>query len=156
MQASKIQLDHYFLSGLNYSVNQDFDPGVEVRIKLSDITEEHDIQPLDDSAPGDWQVALKVAFSPSEDSNAPYSFSAEIVGLFSVHESIAVDKVYAFVNANATSVLYSTLREIVYTITAKGPYFPLLLPTLCFYERKEDESASNTESDQQAEKDDVV
>lgn len=140
MQASKIQLDNYFLSGFSYSINPDFDPEAPVRVKFSDITEDHETVLLQD-APSDWQVALKIGFSPSDDSNAPYSFSAEIFGFFSVHDSITEDKVQSFVNANATSVLYSTLREIVYTITAKGPYFPLLLPTLCFHEQKE---ASNT------------
>jgi hypothetical protein len=84
----------------------------------------------------EWQVDLKVGFAPSGDSNAPYSFSAEIVGLFVVIDDMPKEEVHAFVNANATSVLYSTLREIVHTITSKGPYFPLLLPTPCFHQQK--------------------
>lgn len=156
MQASKIQLDNYFLSGLSYSVNADFDPEASSSYKLDDITEEHEICPLSEDDQKEWQVELKVSFSPSADSNATYSISAEIVGFFTVLDGIAQDQVRSFVDVNATSVLYSTLREIIYTLTAKGPFFPLMLPTLCFYERKESESTSNTESDQQAEKDDNV
>lgn len=136
MQASKIQLDQYFLSSFNYSVNPDFKPDQQVSLDFTDISETHTAQPLNAEDLKEWQVTLKVGFSPSKDSNAPYSFSAEIIGLFVVNEAFEKEKITSFVNANATSVLFSTLREIVHTITAKGPYFPLLLPTLCFYEQR--------------------
>lgn len=138
MLASKIQLEQYFLSSFNYSVNSEFDPEQDVVVKFSDISEEHAIQPLNEESLSDWQVDLKVSFSPTGDSNAPYSFSAQVVGLFSVLDGLPKEEIASFVDANATSVLYSTLREIVHTITAKGPYFPLLLPTPCFYQQKDE------------------
>lgn len=135
MLASKIQIKQYFLSGFNYSVNPVFDPDREVKVNFSDISEEHHVQPLHAETLADWQVDLKVVFTPTGDSNAPYSFSAHITGLFSVNQTIEKGKIHALIEANATSVLYSTLREIIFTITAKGPYFPLLLPTPCFHEQ---------------------
>lgn len=143
MLASNIQLEQYFLSSFNYSVNPDFNPEQDVKVKFSDISEEHGVLPLNEETQTDWQVDLKVSFSPSNDSNAPYSFSAHIVGLFSVSDGIPSEKIASFVNVNATSVLYSSLREIVHTITSKGPFFPLLLPTPCFYQQKEDSCEKN-------------
>ncbi len=136
MNASMIQMNQYFLSRLNYSVNPDFDPDKELNLNFPDVSVEHDANPLNEESLREWQVGLKVGFSPSEESNAPYSFSAEIVGLFSVSDTVLPEKIAPLVQTNATSVLYSTLREIVHTITSKGPYFPLLLPTVCFYEQK--------------------
>jgi preprotein translocase subunit SecB len=135
MVASKIQMDQYFLSSFNYSVNPDFDPEKNVHIRFADISESHEIQPLNDETLKEWQVDLKVGFGPSGDSNAPYSFTSHIVGIFVVIDDLSKEGIPAFVNANATSVLYSTLREIVHTITSKGPYFPLLLPTPCFHQQ---------------------
>lgn len=143
MLMSKIQLNQYYLSSFNYSVNPDFDPDKDVKVKISDISEKHGIQPLNEEDLKEWQVDLEVGFNPTSDSNAPYSFTAHIVGLFIVIDDIPKEDVPAFVNANATSVLYSTLREIVHTITSKGPYFPLLLPTPCFHQQKK---ASSSES----------
>lgn len=139
MLASKIQLKQYFLNSFNYSVNPEFDPEQQVKIKFPDISEQHSIQPLSAETLTEWQVDLRVGVAPTGDSNAPYSFAAHIVGLFSVSDTIDKEKIPSLVEINATSVLYSTLREIVHTITAKGPYFPLLLPTLCFHEQKEAE-----------------
>jgi preprotein translocase subunit SecB len=137
IHASKIQLSRYFLSSFNYSVNPNFDPKKEVNLKFTDVSVDYDAQPLNQETQREWQIDLKVGFSPSTGSNAPYSLSAQIVGLFYVNEKVGKEKIASFVETNATSVLYSTLREIVHTITAKGPYFPLLLPTVCFYEQKE-------------------
>jgi preprotein translocase subunit SecB len=139
MQASKIQLKQYFLSSFNYSVNPEFDPNKKLNMKFTDISVNHDAQPLNQETLLEWQVNLKAGFSPSAESNAPYSFSAQIVGFFSVNDKVAKEKITGLVETNATSVLYSTLREIIHTITAKGPYFPMLLPTVCFYGQKDAE-----------------
>jgi len=136
IHASNIQLKRYFLSSFNYSVNPNFDPKKEMNLKFADVSVDYDAQPLNQETQREWQVNLKAGFSPSAESNAPYSFSAQIVGLFSVSNKVDKEKISSLITANATSVLYSTLREIVHTITAKGPYFPLLLPTVCFYEQK--------------------
>ena len=145
MHASNLQLNQYFLSGLNYSVNPDFDPELDVNIKLTDISVDYETVPLNQETNREWQVELKVGFSPSVESNSPYAFSAEIVGFFSVSEKVRDDKVVFYIETNATSVLYSTLREIVYTITAKGPFRALLLPTVCFYEKKNNPAISKAD-----------
>ena len=137
MHASNLQLDHYFLSGFNYSVNPDFDPEKAVEIKLADISVDYEKNPLNEETKREWMVELTVGFSPSTSGNSPYAFSAEVVGFFSVSDKVNDENVEFYIETNATSVLYSTLREIVCTITAKGPYRPLLLPTVCFYEQKQ-------------------
>jgi len=136
MHAAQLQLKHYFLSAFNYSVNPEFDPEKNISLNFKDISVDYEVQPLNEETQHEWQVGLKVGFSPSVKGNAPYSFSGEIVGFFSVSKNAAKERASFYIETNATSVLYSTLREIVCTITAKGPYRALLLPTVCFYEKK--------------------
>ena len=137
MHASNLQIHHYFLSGFTYSVNPNFDPARDVDIKWSDISVNFEKKPLNEQKKRDWQVDLRVAFSPSATGNSPYTFSAEMVGFFTVSDKVRDDKVEFYIETNATSVLYSTLRYIVCTITAKGPFRPLLLPTVSFYEQND-------------------
>jgi preprotein translocase subunit SecB len=137
MHASNLQLEHYFLTEFSYSVNPEFDPDKAVEIRLADIVVNYSKQCLNSDDPRAWQVDLKVEFLSSAERNVPYSFSASIIGFFVVSPKVLDDKVELFVETNATSVLYSTLREIVCTITAKGPFRALLLPTLSFYERSD-------------------
>lgn len=144
MHASNIQLVKYILTDFNYSANADFEREEEVRIELGDFAEEHEVKQLDSDESTGWYVELKLDFTPTADQNAPYSFSAKIVGFFRVNPKLPEDKVETYIETNATSVLYSTLREIVSTITAKGPYSALLLPTVSFYEssRSKDSTAN--------------
>ena len=134
--ASNLQLEHYFITGLNYSVNPDFDPEKPVIFEFPDVATEYEKQPLNSESRKEWQVELKVEFLPPSERNVPYSFSASIIGFFSVGPKISEEKLESFVEINGASMLYSTLREIIYTLTAKGPFKALLLPTLCFQEQK--------------------
>ena len=130
--ASNLQLEHYFLTELNYTVNPDFDPEQPVKFNFEDLVVKHIHRPLEENSRKEWQVDLKVEFLPPKERNCPYAFSASIVGFFGVGPNISEEKIERFVEINGTSVLYTTLREIIYTITTKGPYRPILLPTLCF------------------------
>ncbi len=130
--ASNLQLEHYFLTALNYTVNPDFNPEDPIKFEFTDIVTEYGKQPLNKKSNKEWQVDLKIEFIPPEERNIPYSFSASIVGFFSIGPNISEEKLENFIEINGTSVLYSTLREIIHTLTAKGPFRALLLPTLCF------------------------
>lgn len=139
MHASNLQLSRYFLTAFNYSANSDFDLDKNPVFSFSDISVKHEQLLLNKEDLRNWQVTLKVEYHPSADNNAPYNFSAELVGLFRVSKNVEDDKINFYVKTNATSVLYSTLREIVYSMTAKGPYLALLLPTVSFYKDETNE-----------------
>jgi preprotein translocase subunit SecB len=143
--ASNLQIKHYFLTALNYSVNPDFDPEKPVHFEFSDVVTKHGKQPLNKETRKEWQVELKVDFLPPQNRNVPYSFSTSIIGLFSVGPNISEGMIENFVDINGTSVLYSTLREIIYTLTAKGPFRALLLPTLCFQEQNNHKTSAQGE-----------
>ena len=65
--------------------------------------------------------------------NAPYSFRAEAVGFFSVVESYPEDRAEWLVKTNASSVLYSVVREALRNAMATGPWKPIILPAVSFY-----------------------
>lgn len=134
--ASNLQMNQYFLTGLNYSINPDFDPEKNLSFEFSDIDTDYDKHPLNEDSKKEWQIELKVEFLPPVERNIPYSFSASIIGFFSVGPNIPEEQVEKFAEINGASILYSTLREIIYTLTSKGPFRALLLPTLCFQDEK--------------------
>ena len=80
-----------------------------------------------------WQVTLKVFYQSKNSVNAPYSFRAEAVGFFSVVESYSEDRAEWLVKTNASSVLYSVVREALRNAMATGPWKPIILPAVSFY-----------------------
>lgn len=146
MHASNIQMVEYFLTDFNYSTNPDYEETKDAQIKLGDFVVNNDINKLDSEDEEGWVVELKLEFMPPAENNVPYSCAANIVGFFRVHPKVPANKVETYIETNATSVLYSTLREIVSTMTAKGPYPQLLLPTVSFYEKRSKSSVKEDDN----------
>ncbi len=145
MKPSRLELEDYFVTALNLTANRAYDGQKERDACAKDLLVEPFVRP-DEKDGRHWQVTLKVTYRPGPAVNAPYHFALEIVGLFRVAAEVADDKVEWLVQTNATSVLYSTAREILRSAMANGPNPPLLLPTGSFYEpRKEEASAKQAE-----------
>ena len=133
MHASNLQLSRYFVSDISVSANRSFDPKKEVQLPLDAVDVNTECIPLDESKHR-WQVTLRLLLQPKAEANAPYSCKIEMVGFFVVAENIPNDKTAFYVQTNGTSVLYSTAREVIRAITSQGPFRPVLLPTVSFYE----------------------
>ncbi|MFW5996900.1 MAG: protein-export chaperone SecB [Lentisphaeria bacterium] len=134
MQPSNLQLKSYFLTHLDFSANPDFDLDAQAETSSHDIEVDYEKKLVDQEKGREWEVHLSLNCNPPANKNIPYTFTADIVGIFEVSEKVSQEFVYLYINTNATSVLYSTLREIICSTTAKGPFAPLILPTVSFYE----------------------
>lgn len=126
------------MTALSLTANRNFDGKKERAACIKDLLVEPFFQ-QDSNDKLHWQVTLKVTYRPGPDINAPYHFASEIVGLFQVSTEQAKEKVQWLVETNASSLLYSTARELLRNAMSSGPYPPMLLPTGSFYEPKKDQ-----------------
>lgn len=104
-----------------------------------------------DKAFGDWGLASNVAVSKASDNperygvrllvnlgksdaevESPYTIKIVMVGMFSVRDNINITDKLKFVYANGAAVLYGAIRDLVFTLSSRGPSFPLLLPAVMF------------------------
>lgn len=132
LNPSQLQLNNYFLTEISVKANRLHDPTKEVKLRMSDI----DITPVflphkDDNRK--WQITLRVQQEMGTETNTPYFFTVEMVGFFTVQTKCPDKNVQWLAQTNGPSVLYSTIREILRSTTAQGPFCPLLLPTVSFY-----------------------
>ena len=132
MKPSPLQLKRYFVTELNVAANRKHDPGKPILLTDEHLVVKPDFLSLHENA-RQWQVTLRIQQQGGLATNPPYFFTIEVVGLFSVAESYPAEKAEWMVQTNATSVLFSTAREVLRGVMAQGPFCPLLLPTVSFY-----------------------
>jgi preprotein translocase subunit SecB len=132
MKSAALQLSRYFVTELNVTANRQHDPRQPIALTHEHLVVKSDCTEQKDD-PRRWQVTLRIQQQSGLSTNPPYFFTIELVGLFSVAASYPDDKAEWMVRTNATSVLYSTAREVLRGVMAQGPFCPLLLPTVSFY-----------------------
>jgi preprotein translocase subunit SecB len=133
MRPSSLQLRLYFVTELNISVNMEFDPDEEVKLYLKNLVVNSEaIKNPDDER--EWQIKLSVQHNQDLKTNSPYFFSVNLVGFFRIEGYVPNNNVAKYAYVNGSSVLYSSAREVLRSAMARGPYEPIMLPTVCFYE----------------------
>ena len=133
MRPSALLLKSYIVTDVNLTANRAFDPEKPVNLGIRDLIVEPDCR-KDDKRARDWRIFLCVKDAQNNDSNSPYSFRIELVGFFEVEEQVPAKTQDVFACVNGTSVLYSTAREVLRSLMSMGPYQPILLPAVCFFE----------------------
>jgi preprotein translocase subunit SecB len=133
MHPAPLQLEHYFVSDLHFSVNRTFDAAKAPELKYEHLTVQSTFL-QDDKDASKWQITLRVGHQPAATVNSPYSFSVEIVGFFFALPTYKYDK-EQLIKTNAPAILYGVAREFVRTVTASGlHHFGVLLPSVSFFE----------------------
>jgi preprotein translocase subunit SecB len=132
MKPSPLKLEQYFVTELHFAVNPAFDTTKPAQLSDEHLVVDVSLRP-DQSAPERWQVSLRVKYQLFATSNAPYSFTLEIVGLFQVSAAYTYDKEF-LVKTNGPSVLYAVARETIRQLTCSGPFPGVLIPSVSFYE----------------------
>ena len=134
MKPSPLDLIAYFVTELSLTANLEFSPDKLTQLRMEDLRISTDLR-RQDGKPA-WQLVLKVQQNVGPDRNSPYNFALTLVGLFDVHPTFPADKTEQMVRVNGSSMLYAAAREILRADMAKGPHFPLLLPSISFYPAK--------------------
>lgn len=81
-----------------------------------------------------WYVQLKVHLEAKEAVIPSYLAEVEAIGTFTVDDSWKEDLVERLVYINGSGILYSSIREMICTITARGFWPMLTLPSWSFSE----------------------
>ena len=79
-----------------------------------------------------WKFHLRLESDIPAESNYPYDFSLEMVGFFKVFFPEPLGKDETLIRTNATTLIYTTAREIIASATSRGPYPGVLLPAVSF------------------------
>lgn len=101
-----------------------------------------------------YQVNLEISsFPEDEDTPQPYAIRLIAVGVFHVSEKW--DNPMKLLRVNGASILFSSAREFLITITARGPWGAVSLPVLSFLQKYIDEfEGSDDKSPQEVKRDD--
>jgi len=78
-----------------------------------------------------FQITLEILAEPeNEDCRIPYSIQLTGVGLFTVSKKWKEPE--RLLRINGASIIYSAAREFLITVTSRGPWPPVILPTISF------------------------
>lgn len=132
----------YFLTGLMLVANPEYDKKKSTLLKFEDLKVDSSADALpEEQGKKLWRVAVQIQQNVGADKNAPYNFSAALVGTFEVHPNFPADKAKQLAAVNGGSILYSTARQILRDAMHNGPFPALDLPTVRFIEPEQPATA---------------
>lgn len=80
-----------------------------------------------------WMVQVEFKQVQDKEAGCPeYTFHVEVVGFYEVSKNYPEEKAEALVRANGPALLYSAARELIATLTGRGPFASVNLPTVTF------------------------
>jgi len=130
MQSSPLHLENYFFTRIHLDACED--PACQKaegsgQLKTQTRCQPHNNEPLR------WMVTLNLSIDQETEAPCPpYTVEFEVVGFFKVDESFPEEKRASLVKANAPAVLFGAVREMLTTLTLRGPYPPINLNTVTF------------------------
>ena len=121
----------YYVESLRWKVEEGFDPELGPVLKAEDL--EWHLQRNDDEAGGPRKAAYRLSLSlPPKENRFPYSFEIVLIGFFELHDTVRDEQITRVLDSNAPALLYSAAREALATSVGRGPFRPLLLPSVHF------------------------
>ena len=108
-------------------------PNIEVETQIG----QNDVDPQN------WRVEINIQ-SGQKTRSFPYSIDLGITGYFRVVDEYPSEKAPLLVEVNGPSILYAAAREFVSILTSRGPYPPMLLPSLSFIPEPEEKDPPGT------------
>lgn len=140
MKHSPLQLLRYAVPEISCSANPAFDPNKEIQGGIEQFSVEAVVkqQKPPDNFPGHaWSVEMNISQKLIEGHNFPYKFDMILAGFFVCSSTLPAEvNEERFVRVNGSSTLYGAAREFVRIVTASGPWGPILLPTVSFYQQE--------------------
>lgn len=128
MSKPMLQLEKYFFPKIFLEANPKFKPlgkgpqaELDVKNGVTLLSKEERI----------WRVTLDLKALSKEDF-AAYKIDISVVGFFKVDKKFPESEMEELVKVGGSSILYSATRDFVLTITARGPWPAVFLPTTSF------------------------
>lgn len=127
MNIAPLQLKYYFIESFQITAQKAYDRKKSGK-NMTDILKSDTKFLANKANPKLWQVKLNILCKPDISDNVPYEFNLSLVGFFEVDDPKQKDIVYI----NAPAMLYSAAREIIASITGRGPWGSVILPSINF------------------------
>ena len=140
MKLSPLQLSRYVVTDIGCKANPKFNLEKEMLAALDQLSVNVKINALETEkgVPGhSWSVEMDIVQKYKADQNFPYEFNISLLGIFAIQEGPDAEKETLFVQVNGSSTLYGMAREHIRALTAAGPWGAIILPTVSFYETKD-------------------
>lgn len=89
-----------------------------------------------------FRVLLKV--TSEKDQTLPYLFDVTLIGFFRAVGIKPTADIEPFLFRNAATILYSSTRELLASVTGRGPFPALVLPTVSFIDDDDELDPAST------------
>lgn len=124
-------LDNYFFPVISIHANPHFEPSnKDTHNKAAiDINGNFAITEDDKTCTAVLNISVR---PPEEGIIIPYEIEITAVGSFSIPEGLTTDQIGEKAPIFAFSILYTSAREMILTLTGRGPWAPTLLPVHTF------------------------
>lgn len=131
MNIAPLVLKHSFITEFHLVTRQDYDPKKGHKYNMKNL--QSDVKYLTSKKhPGVWQVPLNLKYKPQPGENVPYGFTIIIVGFFEIRSGWTKSRRESLIRINAPAVLYGAARELIAILSGRGPWDPILLPSVNF------------------------
>lgn len=146
MKPSPLHLEGYHIAEVSFRVNDGFEkknpfgawagyhyqPDKPLKIEPTDFNIDAELARKSDDA-SRIRYVLTISSAGRKD-RAPYTFSISVVGYFHLDKRLSEEEAYLLTYASAPSLLYGAAREMLATMTGRGPYPAFILPAATFYD----------------------
>jgi preprotein translocase subunit SecB len=132
MSKTPLRLEKYFFTTVTLKANPNFkyedfkDHKMDFSVKTNVRGGAHKI------IPNKFQITLDVKTEQLDERPLPYDVSLTLVGFFEVDPTITAPSPAELVRVTGSSILYSAAREFLLSIMGRGPWEPMMLPTISF------------------------
>lgn len=141
MKPSPLQLVRYLVTDIACTANPNFNAEKALEGSFEQYSVDIKVAPLEPTKeyPGHpWSVEMAITQKIKDGQNFPYEFRISLVGMFACQDgALQSEKETQFVRVNGSSMLYGIAREHIRALTAAGPWGAIIIPTMSFYENKE-------------------
>jgi len=135
ISAPPLELKRYFFPYVQVAADAEYEPSeneIETNFEVKTSIEQDETNDI-------YQVVLEIITEPEdEESKIPYTIHLITIGLFTVDEGFP-DK-EELLRITGASMLYSAAREFLITVTSRGPWPPIFIPTFSFLPDKEEQN----------------
>lgn len=139
MQASPLSLRDYFTTDLSFSAIANFDlERLKTLVIWPDDLSVEVGEWRNETNPLKRRCKITVELKNSEKKEFPYVFSITLIGFFEIADWWPQEQVDNLFSANAPALLYSAAREAIATVTGRGPYNKIILPSIMFVKLSDD------------------
>jgi len=141
MRPSVIRLEHYNLTSLSIEPVEGYAPNFDEGLYPKFSNADFDIrvrlgEPVDDD--DEYMIRLFLKASPKADKPFPYTFSVGADAVLTYHGKKDNAERRELLLVNGASLLYSALREMLFSLTFRFSTGPMMLPSANFIDLKDE------------------